>query len=83
MLRQLSIVVEAAIVSTEHLLPILRLSEPPRVYRARITSTEQCARAATPEETLPIKKRSIPLTPLDPRKMQNDQILLGVIFRSL
>src|ERR1041385_506199 len=43
-----------------------------RVYFFGLTtSTEQCARAETAEETLPSNKRSIPLVPLAPTKMQS------------
>jgi len=37
----------------------------------RTTSTEQPAPAATLDETLPMRKRSIPLNPRAPRKMQS------------
>ena len=37
----------------------------------RTTSTEQFARTATSEETLPIRKRSIPLSPRAPITMQS------------
>ena len=35
------------------------------------TSTEQCARAETAEETLPSSRRSMPLVPFAPTKMQS------------
>src|SRR6185369_695278 len=35
------------------------------------TSTEQCARLETAEETLPSNKRSMPLAPFAPRKIQS------------
>src|SRR6185369_16538402 len=45
---------------------------PFRKYFAGLTtSTEQCARAETAEETLPSSRRSMPLVPLAPTKMQS------------
>src|SRR5215510_11124895 len=37
----------------------------------RTTSTEQCARLETAEETLPSSKRSMPLVPFAPTKIQS------------
>jgi hypothetical protein len=41
------------------------------LFPVRTTSTEQLARAATPDDTLPIRNLSSRPIPLDPTKMQS------------